>query len=61
MFIYYVAVLHIVNIIDYTIGIPVGYYAMLAFHSIVAAVFLFAILYLYRKEKLCYRHSSSYC
>ena len=61
MFIYYVAVMHLINIIDYTIGIPIGYYAMLAFHSILISVFLFVTLYLYRKEKLCYRHSNNYC
>lgn len=59
MFIYYVAILHLINIVDYTIGIPIGYYAMLAFHSMIASVFLFTTLYLYRKEKLCYKHSSN--
>lgn len=55
MFIYYIALLHIINIIDYTIGIPIGIYWMLGIHAIIVSVFLFLILYLYKKERLCYK------
>lgn len=55
MFLYYVAVINIINIIDFTYNIPISNLSMLSIHAAITAIFLFIILYLYRKEKLCYK------
>jgi len=46
MFIYYIAVILTLNIIDYHIGIPVSYRCLYLLYGIITGVFLFIILYL---------------
>ena len=53
MFLYYIFILHVINIIDYTIGIPISNCAMLSVHSVITAVFLFLVLYFKKKESCC--------
>ena len=53
LFLYYTFVVNIVNIIDYTIGIPVSTYALLGIHSIILGVFITLILIYYRREQVC--------
>lgn len=49
MFLYYVLVTDILNIIDYYIGIPISDFKLLMIHIIITGIFLFLILYLYVK------------
>ena len=55
MFLHYILVTNIVNIYDFYIGIPLSDKGMIELYAVVACVFLFVILYLYRKEKCCKR------
>ena len=50
MFLYYILVTDLVNIIDYYIGIPINNFELLILHSIITGVSLFLILYLYVKS-----------
>lgn len=50
MFLYYILITDIINIIDYYIGMPVLTRNLFALHAIITAVFLFLILYLYAKH-----------
>ena len=50
MFLYYILVTDIINIIDYYIGIPISTRDIFALHAIITAVFMFLILYLYVKH-----------
>lgn len=50
MFLYYILVSDIINIIDYYIGIPISTYSIIALQFCVAGLFLFLILYLYVKH-----------
>lgn len=47
MFLYYILITDIINIIDYYIGMPVSTRNLFALHAIITAVFLFLILYFY--------------
>lgn len=47
MFLWYILVSDIVNIIDYYVGIPVSTFGILALHFCIAGIFLSLILYLY--------------
>lgn len=51
MFIYYIAVILTLNIIDYHIGIPVSDRCLYLLYGIITGVFLFTILYL--RFKIC--------
>lgn len=53
MFLYYIFVTDILNIIDYYIGIPVSTFSMLMIHIVTAGIFLFLILYFYVKYNTC--------
>lgn len=50
MFLYYILVSDIINIIDYYAGIPISTFHLIALHFCIAGVFLFIILYLYVKS-----------
>lgn len=50
MFLYYILVTDIINIIDYYIGIPVDSYGIVMIHSVVIGILLFIILYFYVKH-----------
>lgn len=49
MFLYYILVSDMVNIIDYYIGIPIDTYHYIMLHFAIAGIFLFLILYSYVK------------
>lgn len=50
MFLYYILVTDIINIIDYYIGIPIEDLELLMIHGTIIGLFLFVILYLYVKN-----------
>lgn len=50
MFLYYILVTDIINIIDYYIGIPVDSYGIVMIHSVIIGILLFIILYFYVKR-----------
>ena len=49
MFLHYFVVIHIINIIDCYIGIPISDFQLLMLHSIITGISLFIILFLYLK------------
>lgn len=49
MFLYYIAVIDILNITDYYIGIPINTFYFLMLESVIACISLFIILFLYVK------------
>lgn len=51
MFIYYIGTCNIIDYIDYYIELPISTRAFLILNLIIAAIFLFVILYLYQKSK----------
>ena len=51
MFLHYVSVTWILNIIDYYIGIPVSNKELFLLYMIIACVFLFIILYFHQQHK----------
>ena len=51
MFLYYILVTDIINIIDYYIGIPVDSYGIVMIHSVVIGILLFIILYFHLHTK----------
>lgn len=50
MFLYYILIVDIINIIDYYISIPVSDFQLLMLHSIITGISLFIILFLYLKR-----------
>lgn len=50
MFLYYILITDIINIIDYYIQIPIGDLELLMIHSVITGISLFIILYLYVKN-----------
>lgn len=50
MFLYYILVTDMINIVDYYIGIPITDFRLLMFHSVLTGVFLFILLYVYVKN-----------
>ena len=54
MFIHYIFIEEVLNIIDYEYGIPLDYIGLILLHSIVLGVCLFLILYL--RFKVCVKH-----
>ena len=49
MFMYYILVSSLVNLVDYYIGIPLSTFNILALHYCIAGLFMFLILYFYVK------------
>ena len=60
MFLHYVVVNNLLTYFDYYIGIPVSNSALFMIHILLVGIFLFLILYLYRREK-CLRLSRKSC
>ena len=50
MFLHYILVTDIINIIDYYVGIPIKDLELLMIHGTITGLFLFVILYLYVKS-----------
>lgn len=55
MFLHYIVANNVLMGIDYYIGIPVSDTILLMFYLILVGLFLFLVLYFYRKEKCCRR------
>lgn len=55
MFLHYILANDIVAAVDTYIGIPVGNAALFMLYLAMIGLFLFQILYLYRKERCCKR------
>lgn len=60
MFLHYVVVNNILTYLDYYIGLPISNGALFMLHILLIGLFLFLILYFYRKESCC-RPSKSCC
>lgn len=50
MFLHYILVTDVINIIDYYVGIPIKDLELLMIHMVITGLFLFIILYLYVKD-----------
>lgn len=55
MFLHYILASNILVWIDYYVGIPVSDRVLFMIHILLVGVFLFLVLYLYRREKCCKR------
>ena len=55
MFLHYIVANNTIIYADYLIGIPVDTMTLLKIHVVVIGLFLFLILYFYRKERCCKR------
>lgn len=53
MFLHYVLINNTICTIDYFVGIPVSYLVLICIFIVNFCVFLFLVLYFYRKEKCC--------
>ena len=53
MFLHYVLVANVITLIEFYIGIPVSDEILMCIMSVITCVFLFLILYYYRREKCC--------
>lgn len=53
MFLHYILLNNTIELIDYYVGIPVDTFELFVIHIILIGLFLFLILYFYRKEKCC--------
>jgi hypothetical protein len=53
MFLHYVLVNNIITYIDFYVGIPVATLTLFVIHLVVIGLFLFLILYFYRRERCC--------
>lgn len=60
MFLHYIVVSNVLMIVDYYIGIPIGNAVLLMLHLAIVGIFLFLILYYYRREKCCRLSEKSY-
>lgn len=55
MFLHYVVICNILNMVDFYIGIPISAISLFLINVIVAGIFLFIILYLYKRDVKCYK------
>ena len=53
MFLHYIVVTDLINAVDYYIEIPINTIALFGLFVGITGVFLFLILYFYRKERCC--------
>lgn len=53
MFLHYLLATDILNLVDFYIGIPLDNRTLFGMYLILTGIFLFLILYFYRKEKCC--------
>lgn len=60
MFLHYVLITNILSIIDFEYGLPLSNRGMLDIHVVLFGLFLFLVLYFYRREKCC-RQSRNSC
>ena len=52
MFLHYVLVNNIISTLEFTVGLPVDFLGLCCIFSVNFCIFLFLILYFYKKEKL---------
>ena len=55
MFLHYIVANNILVYLDYYIGLPISNRSLLIIHLAIVGLFLFLVLYFYRKEKCCKR------
>lgn len=60
MFLHYVVATNILSIVDYEFGLPISSNTLLCVHIALFGLFLFLVLYFYRKEKCC-KHLKMFC
>ena len=53
MFLHYILLNNILELVDYYIGIPIATFNLFIIHISLVGSFLFLILYFYRKERCC--------
>ena len=55
MFLHYIVANNILVYADYFFGIPVSNISLFMIHSVIIGLFLFLVLYFYKREKCCRR------
>lgn len=60
MFLYYVLLNNILSIYEFQYGIPLNDASLIRVYSFVTGIFLFLILFYYRREKLCCKRSEKH-
>ena len=60
MFLHYIVANNILTYADYLFGIPISTIALFSVHLVLIGIFLFLVLYFYRREKCC-RQSRNSC
>lgn len=53
MFLHYIVANNVLTYTDYYIGIPIGNACLFTVHLILIGIFLFFVLYFYRRERCC--------
>lgn len=53
MFLHYILLNNILELVDYYVGIPVSTFNLFIVHVSLIGLFLFLVLYFYRREKCC--------
>ena len=53
MFLHYILVNNTITLLDYYIGIPMATFNLFILHVVLIGLFLFLVLYFYRKERCC--------
>ena len=53
MFLYYVLLNNLLSVYEYHVGFPINDATLIRIYSFITGLFLFLILFFYRKEKLC--------
>lgn len=51
MFLHYILAVDVVNLVDFYVGIPINNRLLFGFYLMITGVFLFLILYYYKREK----------
>ena len=53
MFLHYILANNTITLLDYYIGIPIDTFNLFILHVVLIGLFLFLVLYFYRKERCC--------
>lgn len=53
MFLHYILINNTLEFIDYYVGIPIDTFNLFIVHLILIGIFLFLVLYFYRRERCC--------
>lgn len=60
MFLYYVLLNNVLSIYEFQYGIPLNDASLIRVYSFITGIFLFLILFYYRREKLCCKRSEKH-